>query len=194
MYSTLRLMLLAMVVVPLFACGGPSGYMKPTASLATPDATSAVVRFMRPSRFVGAARDFAILDGEKAIGTLSNGSQFGYVTTPGKHLFITPGLGSRGAYFLEADLVPGKTYYVFVRGQSDAGVVRVFLIPITRSTEQWNEVPTYEKDLTPREPDRANLEAWNAQHNEEIKRLLLSYNEQWKQEHPGAKIAPEDGV
>jgi hypothetical protein len=69
--------------------------MKTTASLSMPDATSAVVRFMRPSRFVGAARDFAILDGEKAIGTLSNGSQFGYVTTPGKHLFITPGLGSR---------------------------------------------------------------------------------------------------
>jgi hypothetical protein len=194
MNAMLRLLVGVTVAISLGSCGGPSGYMKTTASLSKPDEKSAVVRFMRPSRFVGAARDFAILDGEKAIGTLSNGSQFGYVTTPGKHLFITPGLGSRGAYFLEADLVPGKTYYVFVRGQSDAGVVRVFLIPITRSTEQWNEVPTYEKDLTPLEPDRANLEAWSAQHNEEIKGLLLSYNEQWKQEHPGAKIAPEDGV
>jgi hypothetical protein len=45
----------------------------------------------------------------------------------------------------------------------------VFLIPITRSTEQWNEVPTYEKDLTRLEPDRANLEAWSVQHSDEIK-------------------------
>lgn len=113
MYSTLRLMLVAMVVIPLFACGGPSGYMKTTASLSMPDATSAVVRFMRPSRFVGAARDYAILDGEKAIAALSNATQFDYVTTPGKHLFISASAG-KGPYFLEADLLPGKTYYVLV--------------------------------------------------------------------------------
>lgn len=194
MEAILRLLLVVTVAIPLVSCSGPSGYMKTTASLSTPDATSAVVRFVRPSRFVGGARQFAILDGEHAIGALSNGAQFDYVTTPGTHLFLTPRIGSVGPYFLEADLAPGKIYYVAVRGQYDAGVMRVFLLPITRNTEQWNEIPTYDKDLTRLEPDRANLEAWSELHREEIKRLLRDYQEKWKHERQWGKIAPDDGV
>jgi hypothetical protein len=194
MNAMLRVLVGVTAAISLGSCGGPSGYMKPTAALATPDATSAVVRFLRPSRFGGAARDFAILDGEKAIGALSNATQFDYVTTPGKHLFISPGSWSAGPYFLEPDLLPGKTYYVLVRGQSDSGVVRVFLIPISKSTEQWGEVPDYEIDLTRLAPDLGSLEAWSSKHTEEIKRLLQNYQEKWKQERQWAKIAPEDGV
>ena len=181
------------MAIPLVACSGPSGYMKTTASLSTPDANSAVVRFVRPSGLAGAARYFAILDGEQAIGNLSNGSQFDYVTTPGTHLFLTPHIGSVRPYFLEADLAPGKIYYVAVRGQYEAGVMRIFLIPITRKTEQWKEVPTYDKDLTRLEPDRANLEVWSEQHREEIKSLLRNYYEKWKHERQWGKLAPDDG-
>jgi hypothetical protein len=195
MNAILRVLVGVTVAVSLGSCGGPTGYMKPTASLATPDATSAVVRFLRPSRFVGSARDYALLDGDHAIGALSNGAQFGYVTTPGKHLFIAPGFGTVGPYFLEAELAPGKIYYVLVSSyQEDASTRRVLLTPLTSGADQWKEVPTYEKDLTRLEPDRATLEAWSVQHRDEIKRLILNYNDQWKREHPGAKIAPEDGV
>ena len=195
MDATKRLLLMAMVAIPLVSCGGPSVYMKPTAALSMPDANSSVVRFIRPSRFVGAARDYAILDGEKAIGALSSGAQFDYVTTPGKHLFIAPGFRGVGPYFLEADLAPGKKYYVLVSShQEDLSTRRVLLTPITRSTEQWKEVPTYEKDLTRLEPDRASLEAWSAQHSDEIKRLLRNYQETWKHERQWATLAPDDGV
>jgi hypothetical protein len=194
MEAILRLLLGVTVAIPLVACSGPSGYMKPTASLSTPDANSAVVRFVRPSGFVGGARQFAILDGGHAIGALPNGAQFDYVATPGPHLFLTPQIGSVRPYFLEADLAPGKIYYVAVQGQYDAGVMRVFLLPITRNTEQWNEIPTYNTDLTRLEPDRVNLDAWSELHREEIKSLLQDYREKLKHERQWGKIAPDDGV
>jgi hypothetical protein len=195
MDAILRLLLVVTVAIPLFACGGPSTYMKTTTSLSTPDANSAVVRFVRPSRFVGSARDYALLDGEQAIGTLSNGAQFSYITTPGKHLFIAPGFGNVRPYFLEADLAPGKTYYVVVSSyQEDFSTRRVLLAPITPNTDQWKEVPTYDKDLTRLEPDRVNLEAWSALHRDEITRLLRNYHETWKHERQWGKIAPDDGV
>jgi len=202
MHTTMRLLLVVTVLIPVCACRGPSGYMTPTASLARPDAKSAVVRFVRPSQYLGGSSEFAILDGDKAIGALPNGAQFDYVTTPGKHLFITPGHRTTrtpgsltaGPYFLEADLGPGKTYYVVVRLHTEAGVERVWLTPITRRTEQWNEVPSYEKDLTRLEPNRASLAAWSTKHGGEIKALLRTYDEKWKHERQWATIGPDDGV
>ena len=109
MYAVMRRLLVVMVAIPLVSCVGTPSYMKTTAALSTPDATSAVVRFLRPLDFkFAAARTWAVLDGEKAIGNLSHGMQFDFVTTPGKHLFLFPGGWPAQPYFLEADLLPGK--------------------------------------------------------------------------------------
>ena len=203
MYAIMRRLLVVMVAIPLVSCVGTPSYMTTTAALSMPDATTAVVRFLRPLDFkFAAARTWAVLDGEKAIGNLPHGMQFDYVTTPGQHLFITPGHRTTrtpgsltaGPYFLEADLGPGKTYYVVVRLHTEAGVERVWLTPITRRTEQWNEVPSYEKDLTRLEPNRASLAAWSTKHGGEIKALLRTYDEKWKHERQWATIGPDDGV
>ena len=71
----------------------------------------ALVRFMRPSGY-GYAVNFNMLDDKKVIGNSVAKSQFDYVTTPGKHLFVAA--TSENKVFLEADLEAGKTYYGLV--------------------------------------------------------------------------------
>ena len=145
--------------------------------------------------FQGGGRNFAIIDNEKAIGNLSNGSQFDYITSPGKHLFFSTAAGF-GPFYLEADLAAGKTYYVSAELELGWTVARVFLNPITRGTTHWEKIDEYQKNLTMLEPNLEKLDEWSVQHKEEIRAQVLNYQIKWKEEYKSywTKIRPEDGI
>jgi len=175
------------LILSLSACAGSSYYMKPSTSHLAPTRDKALVRFMRPS---GGANNFNLLDGEKVIGNSVAKSQFDYLTEPGRHLFISI---SENKVFLEADLAPGKLYYVITRIYIGWARGRVAFLPVTKGSEYWDTVLQYEQDLQRLEPDQPKLKAWEDGHKDEIRALLSAYESEFKGKYDWPKLTPEDG-
>lgn len=173
----------------LSSCAGSSAYMKPAAALAAPTKEKAVVRFMRPSGF-GFAVNFNILDGKTVIGNSVAKSQFDYLADAGHHLFVAT---AENKVFLEADLAPGKVYYVITRIYPGAWYARVAFLPVTKGSELWEEVLKYEQELQKLEPDREKLKAWQDGNKEKIEAVLTAYESGVKTQYNWPKLAREDG-
>ena len=173
----------------LSSCAGSSNYMKPSASQVVPTQDKALVRFMRPSG-MGFAINFNMLDGTKVIGNSVAKSQFDYLADPGHHLFVSI---SENKVFLEADLAPGKVYYVITRIYPGWMRARVAFEAVTRGSEFWDAVLQYEKELQRLEPDEANLRIWQDAHREEIQAVLSSYESEFKTKYNWPKLSPIDG-
>ena len=176
-------------MILLSSCAGSSAYMKPSASLAPPTKDKATVRFMRPSG-MGPAINFNLLDGHKVIGNSVAKSQFDYLADPGHHLFIAT---AENKVFLEADLEPGKVYYVITRIYPGAWRARVAFLPVTRGSEYWNAVLGYEKELNILEPDEEKIKAWQDANADKIKALVASYEAEHKAKYDWPRLAPGDG-
>jgi hypothetical protein len=180
---------LLLLLLSLSSCAGSSNYMKPSTSPLAPTQDKALVRIMRPSG-LGFAVNFNVLDGEKVIGNSVAKSQFDYLANPGQHLFISI---SENKVFLEADLAPGKVYYVITRNYPGFLRPRVAFEAVTRGSEYWDTVLQYEKELQRLEPDEANLRAWQDAHREEIQALNSSYEAEFKTKYNWPKLSPDDG-
>lgn len=180
---------LFLFLVSLSSCAGTSNYMKPSVSRVVPTQDKALVRFMRPSG-IGFAVNFNLLDGEKVIGNSVAKSQFDYLANPGHHLFVSI---SENKVFLEAELAPGKVYYVITRIYPGVWRARVAFEAVTRGSEYWEAVLQYEKELQRLEPDEANLRIWQDAHREEIRALVSSYEAEFKTKYNWPKLSPDDG-
>lgn len=75
-----------------------------------PEPGKALINFMRPSSFGGAIQS-TLYDGDTYIGTISANTRLCYQAEPGQHLFMIVG---ESADFMQANLLPNKTYYVNV--------------------------------------------------------------------------------
>ena len=140
MLSKYRLWCLLFMLIFVASCAGSASYMKASETLnERPPDDKALVRFMRPYKFSGSARNFFVLDQEKAIGNNPVSTQFDYLAAPGKHLFISGAAGARKS-FLEADLEGGRIYYVIV----SLNLTGVRLIPVKKNSEYWDKVKKYE--------------------------------------------------
>jgi len=90
----------------------------------------ALVVFMRPSRYGGAIQSTVYDVGQPAdtfLGIVSGKTKLAYAAEPGKHLFMVVG---ENADFLDAQLEPGKTYYVLVSPRMGMWKARFSLLPI----------------------------------------------------------------
>jgi len=83
------------------------------ADLWMPPPGKSKVIFIRPGKFTGLIGyiNFGVHDEERLIGKLSNWSYFVYECDPGHHVFST---SMENLTFLDADLLPGRIYYVKV--------------------------------------------------------------------------------
>ncbi len=189
METKYRLAWLSIVLLFAVSCAGKSSYMKNTQSFTKPTEEKALVRFLRPSGF-GFAINFNILDGEKVIGNSVAKSQFDYLATPGKHLFVAT---AENKVFLEADLQAGKTYYIITRIYPGALYARVAFIGVNRASEFWNQVNEWEKELQKLEPDEVALNRWEEANKPKIKKILAQYESVWKEKEAWPKLMAEDG-
>jgi len=163
--------------------------MKPSTSVLAATSDKALVRFMRPSG-MGVAIEFNLFDGTKLIGNIVAKSQFDYLADPGRHVFMST---AENKVFLEADLAPGKLYYVITRIYPGAWRARVAFVPVTCGSEFWDTVLQYEKELQKLEPDEAKLKAWEEQNKAQIQALLSAYETEFKQKYDWPKLTPGDG-
>jgi hypothetical protein len=171
------------------SCAGSSSYMKTTQTLLQPTEAKAMVRFLRPSG-MGAAINFNVLDGDKVIGNSVSKSQFDYLATPGKHLFIAT---AENKVFLEADLEAGKTYYIITRIYPGAWYARVAFVGVNRGSEYWNKVNEWERELQKLEPDQEAIRKWEDANRGKITNVLSQYESEWKTKYNWPKLMPEDG-
>jgi hypothetical protein len=180
---------IVMAALFLSSCAGSSTYMKPASSALAPTPDKALVRFMRPSG-MGFAIDFNLFDGARLIGNIVAKSQLDYLADPGRHVFMAT---AENKVFLEADLAPGKLYYVITRIYPGAWRARVAFIAVTRGSEFWDAVLQYEKELQKLEPDEAKLRTWEEQNKDQIQALLVAYETEFKQKYDWPKLAAGDG-
>jgi len=148
------------ILVSTVGCAGSSRYMvKGTAPTQGPVPDKALVYFMRPSGF-GFAINFQIWDGDRFIGLSQGKSYFAYECDPGKHLFIGMAENKRG---VEADLAPGKSYYIITQVKMGGWRARMGFIPVTRGSAFWDKVKQYEGELNFIAPKQEELAKWEAQ-------------------------------
>ena len=167
---------------------------------AMPDESQIV--FMR-STFVGSAINASLYDvtdeETNFLGIISNGTKVAYTTTPGKHTFMVV---SEAADFMEADFLPGRTYYSIVTPRMGAWKARFSLWPIRNdgSSEYNTESAEFTKWLnsTKLVHNSEESEAWYTNNKDSVKSKQLDYWPVWQQKTPEdlAKrtLNPQDGM
>ncbi len=171
------------------SCAGSSGFMKPMEKSLSPTENKALVRFMRPSGY-GYAVNFNILDGDKVIGNSIAKSQFDYLASPGKHLFIAT---AENKAFLEADLEGGKTYYIITEVRMGAWKARTGIVAVNKGSKFWNKVKEYEDTLIKLEPKMEDIKRWEERNKPKLQKVLSDYKSVWKDKYQWPRLNPEDG-
>ncbi len=164
---------------------------------APPD--KALVVFARPT-LLGRGFNTRIYDGETLAGLVQGKTYFTYEAAPGKHLFAAKGHEFKytNYAFLEADLSPGKTYYVYVSMFTrfvGAGLQYwVELKPIKPGTEDWTKMQTWlpgECAKLEMLPSAQQVETENSAAFETLRQKFFAT---WSVEGTKARIEPRDGV
>ena len=161
---------IAPFVIPFLiaGCAGTSQYMIKATPVKKPSSNKALVYFMRPSG-LGFAVHFQIWDGYRLIGLSQAKSYFVYECDPGKHLFIGIAENKRA---VEADLEAGKAYYVITQVKMGGWKTRMAFIPVTQSSEFWDKVELYKKELNFIVPEEEKIAEWKAEREAKIQREL----------------------
>ena len=118
-----------LVSLAISGCAIRSDLMAPAggdAAAVRPEPDKALVVFLRPGRLAGMVQA-VVYDGDRLVGISSADTAVAYQTEPGQHLFMVV---SEAADFLEATLLPGKTYFVRVVPRTGWWRARFSLQPI----------------------------------------------------------------
>lgn len=143
--------------------------------------TRSLLIFMRPSSF-GWLIQSTLYDGLKYIGTLSANTQIAYQTSPGKHLFMVIG---ETADFMQADLLPNKTYYAEVMPRIGAWKARFSFRPQNGQIAQ-SDIEEWLADTTQVAPNSLGYD-WAAENRDDIKAKHDKYLVEWNKKRPAEK-------
>jgi hypothetical protein len=189
----------------LFFSGTPMALAQEQTSATSPttsENSQAEVVFLRHS-FYGSnikATLYEVTDHKTIfIGIIENKESFSYRVSPGKHTFM---IVSEAADFLEADVLPGRTYYSIVTPRMGAWKARFSLWPIRNdgTTEFHTQSPDFKKWTAEATPVTINDKdkEWYEKHKESVESKRADYMPAWKKKS-AADIAertlkPSDGV
>lgn len=182
-------LLLSCLALLLCSCAGTSKYMVASEPVMKPDEGKALVYIFRPSG-MGFAINFQIWDGERFIGLSQAKSYFQYMADPGKHTFFAI---AENKAFIEADLEAGKQYYIATSPRMGGWKARVSFEPVKAGTAEWSSVPAWKRGLTNVAPVEAEVKAWQELKQEEAKKILKYFEEEYMKTGKYSIISPEDG-
>ena len=179
-----------------------SKQMQPAGALPVPSADQAVVEFMRPSKFGGAIKCaiFDITAGEPVfLGILAPKDKIVVAFPAGKRLFMVTG---ENADFIEAELVPGKTFRAIAIARMGAWKARFSLIPVKlhAGEEEWAlnspKLPEWIKICKPIVP-APTAAKWYTDNRPSILKKKDAYMPKWEEMNEILKqyrrLLPEDG-
>jgi hypothetical protein len=174
----------------LVGCAGSSQYMvKADAPTAGPPPDKALVYVMRPSG-MGFAINFQIWDRDQFIGLSQAKSYFAHLCAPGKHLFI--GI-AENKVAVEADLAPGKSYYILTGPRIGGWRARLAMDAVTQGSENWDQVDTLKKELEVIVPVADQVQAWDAAKKAEAAALVEFFEKNPEREKYMTRLTPADG-
>ncbi len=178
----------ALLPLALAACNTTSS-MRDTQPTAPPVADEAKVIVYRTAVFGGAAH-FPVYDdvgmGGRLMGFTETGCYFEYRCPPGRHLFFTWG---EGEAFIEADLLPGRTYVI--RACSRFGLIspRPVFSPVGRGSKEWESLEALLAKLQCREIDPSEVEAIEERQQRTVLQIKSSYSRE-----EAKVLEPDDGL
>jgi hypothetical protein len=174
MRTTLRFSVVLACAIAAGGCAIRHMDVVPAASrvLQPPPGTS-LVFIVRPEVWGGS--DVAFLyDDEYYVGTLKKGEHIAYVTKPGRHLFVVT---SEAADFLEADLLPDKTYYTRLRRRWGIGHERFTFVPSVDPAAIRETKAMVAK--SPQMRVNAKGQEWNRGKHETMMRMKAKFLVKW---------------
>ncbi|MBN2418403.1 MAG: hypothetical protein JXL81_03385 [Deltaproteobacteria bacterium] len=164
-----------LLLLILAGCASPRMNLSvPVNTIISPDKDKALVYFIRPEK-IGFKIHAAVYDDAEFIGFVPYNQKLPYLAEPGRHLFMVV---SEAADFMEADLLPGKTYYVKVRPRMGAWRARFSLAPITKELLQTKD---FKKELNKARLINNDEKAykWAAENRSSVLNKKSSYYEKW---------------
>ena len=166
----LRWIMAAVALVVLSGCA--SAMMQPVAPQSPPEASHALVTFLRPSYFGGAIK-FGIWDSERFVGILEPGSYIQVLVPPGEHIFLAR---AENWSYLHADLEAGRRYFVLANVFPGVWRARVAYDPILRDDPQSDaEIARWLRDLKPIGVIPEKVEAYTAPRREEVRQAVADF-------------------
>ncbi len=177
----------------LAGCAIRSDLMSPAgadASAVRPEPGKALVVFLRPGRLAGAVQA-VVYDGDTLVGVSSADTAIAYQTAPGQHLFMVV---SEAADFLEATLLPGKSYFVEVVPRSGWWRARFSLHPIG-AERSGNQLSQWLRSVRLVDLNDAGR-LWGRENDPSVVEKRAEYLPRWraKSEDERPALWPGDGV
>lgn len=187
-----RTFLIAVLAVGLGACAG-SAQMTKTDQAPVIKQDEAMVVFMRTSALGGlvSASVFDVSGPEnKFVGLVNTGTKVAYPVKPGQYTFMVV---SESADFMQATVLPGKTYYALVTPRVGVWKARFSFRPVRQADTDfasWNSSTHFVVNS-------AETESWAQQNAADINSKRSQYWPEWnsKPEHQRASqtLNAEDG-
>jgi hypothetical protein len=170
---------LLLILLPLpFAVACTSSQMRDAGPSDPPGPDESKVIIYRTS-IVGSVAPHPVFDGSKLLGFAEKGKYFEVRCEPGKHLFnigyhhdLWTSYWSVPGEAVDADLAPGKTYYI--RLYVGGGLVSTpgpRLAPLRMGTKEWETIEKKLRRLHCRELSLEQAEALGSEAGENVKRI-----------------------
>lgn len=161
--------ILAILGLLLLMTGCASSMMQPVATQPAPDASRAMVTFLRPSYFGGAIQ-FGIWDSDQFVGILEPGSHIQILVPPGEHIFLAR---AENWSYVHAELEAGRQYFILAKVFPGIWKARVAYDPILRDDPQTDaEIGQWLSDLKPIGVIAEKVEAYSAPRRAQIRQAV----------------------
>lgn len=174
--ASLRILFIVALSLGLGACGGAQ-MIKAEQEPVIKQGESMVV-FMR-STIVGSAIAASVYDvsgtDTKFIGVINNGTKIAYPVGAGKHTFMVV---SEAADFLEANVLPGRTYYAMVTPRMGMWKARFSFRPVRQNELSGSEFAGWNSatHFVVNSPETLN---WAAHNAGDVVSKRMQYWPQW---------------
>ena len=194
--KAIRLWLILMVPVMLSACGG-GVQMTPASEPPQIRAGESMVVFMRPSPLgnVVAASVFDVTGPEtKFIGLVNYGTKYAHPVKPGQYTFMVIG---ESADFMQATVLPDRTYYALVAPRMGVWKARFSFQPVRQSAVGGSEFASW-TSATKYVVNSAETTSWAVQNAGDVNSKRTEYWAEWNSkpahQRESQTLRAEDGV
>lgn len=194
--KAIRTWLILMVPVVLAACGG-GAQMTPVSEPPQIRAGESTIVFMRASALGGvvAASVFDVTGPEtKFVGLVNYGTKYAHAVKPGQYTFMVIG---ESADFMQATVLPDRTYYALVTPRVGVWKARFSFKPIRQSEMGGSEFASWTSS-TKYVVNSAETTSWAVQNAADINSKRTEYWPEWNSkpahQRESQTLRPEDGV
>lgn len=126
-------------------------------------------------------------DDSKLLGFTETGCYFEYRCPPGRHFFLTWGEGNA---FIDADLAPGRTYYIQAWSKFGLLSSRPGFAPVAPDSADMRELAKQWPELRCRELDPAKAASYEYRKEGRVQEARAAYK---AGEKPAEPLTPDEG-